>query len=179
MSDESSSSLEFDEEFRAQLERRILSYSQQEERLRVQVRELQDELEAVKRRRRSAEELYKAEFGEISSELRFVEQGVASQTEAVASRLPGPLTGLPWTAAIMRVLEREGGPLHVKKIWQRLAAGGFRTDAVDPVRSVVAIAVREPAIMKVSPNTYAMNGEYIVNNRLPGGNRSAGGEGRS
>ncbi len=179
MSDESTSKNGFDEEFRAQLERRILTYSHQEERLRIQVRELQDELDAVKRRRRSAEDLYKAEFGEVSSDLRVAEDRAEDQTELPSGRLPGPLTGLPWSVAIMDVLKQEGGPLHVKDIWQRLGAGGFRTDAVDPVRSVVAIAVRSPAIVKVKPNTYALNGNYIVNNRQPGGNNGTGGESRS
>jgi len=175
MPDESLANHEIDEEFRAQLERRILSYSHQEQRLAVQLRELAEELQAVKRRRQSAEDLYRAEFGDVTDDLRVAE----SPGEHRAGRLTGPLTGLAWSQAIFRVLEEAGGPLHVRDIWQRLAAGGFRSDAVDPVRSVVAIAVRNPGIMKVKPNTYALSAKYVAPAVSPGGNTGAGGESRS
>lgn len=174
MPDESSSDDEMDEEFRAQLERRILAYSHQEQRLAVQIKELAEELQAVKRRRRSAEDLYRAEFGDVTDDLGVAE----SPGEPRPGRLTGPLTGLAWSQAIFRVLEETGGPLHVRDIWQRLAAGGFRSDAVDPVRSVVAIAVRNPGIMKVRPNTYALSAKYIAN-ASPGGSNGTGGESRS
>src|SRR5260370_25343838 len=116
MSDESSANHEIDEEFRAQLERRILSYSHQEQRLVVEIRELAEEFQAVKRGRQSAEDLYRAEFGDVTDDLRVAE----SPGEYRAGRSTGPLTGLGWSPAILRVLEEAGGPLHVRDIWQRL-----------------------------------------------------------
>jgi hypothetical protein len=175
MPDESSANHEIDEEFRSQLERRILSYSHQEQRLAVQLRELADELHAVKRRRQSAEDLYRAEFGDVTDDLRVAE----APGEYRPGRPTGPLTGIAWSQAISRVLEEAGGPLHVREIWQRLAAGGFRSDAADPVRSVVAIAVRNAGIMKVRPNTYALSVRDAANAASPGGNNGAGGESRS
>lgn len=157
---------EFDVEFKAQLERRILSYSLQEDRLRKQLRELHDELEAVRRRRRSAEQLFTAEFGRVPEDVRLVD-GNEDEAEDRSSWTPGPLTGLSWSDAMMRVLEQEPDGLHAREIWRRLAANGFRSDAADPVRSVVAIAVREPAIVKVRPNTYALNGNYLINGVPP------------
>jgi len=156
----------FDAEFKAQLERRILSYGLQEERLRTQLKELHDELEAVRRRRRSAEELFTAEFGRVPEDVKLVD-GEADDPSDRTSWTPGPLTGLAWSDAMIRVLEREPEGLHAREIWRRLAANGFRTDAADPVRSVVAIAVREPTIVKVGPNTYALNGKYLINGVPP------------
>jgi hypothetical protein len=151
-----------DEEFKAQLERRILSYSLQEERVRAQLRELQDELEAVRRRRGSAEELFRAEFGSVPAHLDGQRTDRDDDHRDVPPlRATGPLTGVPWSDAIVQVLTEEGGPLHVREIWKRLAANGFRSGAKDPVRSVVAIAVRnQGTIVKVRPNTYALNGRH-------------------
>lgn len=157
---------EFDAEFKAQLERRILSYSVQEERLRGQLRELHDELDAVRRRRRSAEDLFTAEFGRVPEDVKVVADDDNESADR-SSWTPGPLTGLSWSEAMMRVLEQEPEGLHAREIWRRLATNGFRSDAADPVRSVVAIAVREPAIVKVRPNTYALNGKYLINGVPP------------
>lgn len=158
---ENQSSPDVDEEFKAQLGRRIVSYTEQEDRLQMQIRELQDELQAVQRRRKSAQDLFAAEFGPMLGEM--VATVAVDQGPMPEDQPSGPYSGLAWIDAIMRVLEEEGGPLHVREIWKRLAANGFRTEAVDPVRSVVAIAVREPSITKVRPNTYALNGSYIIN----------------
>ena len=157
---------EFDVEFKAQLERRILSYSVQEDRLRKQLRELHDELDAVRRRRRSAEQLFTAEFGRVPEDVKVIDVE-DDESEERSSWTPGPLTGLSWSDAMMRVLEQEPDGLHAREIWRRLATNGFRSDAVDPVRSVVAIAVRDPAIVKVRPNTYALNGKYLINGTPP------------
>ena len=56
------------------------------------------------------------------------------------------------------VLHRLGGVVS-KDIWERLQEGGFRTGSRDPVRSVVAIAVRDPASFpKAGPNRYGLEG---------------------
>ena len=154
-----------DIEFKQQLERRILAYEEQELRLRARVRLLQDELEALQRRRRSAEHLYQVEFG---ADVRAGANGSNGQ------RGPGALTGLPWAEAMSRVLRQEGGPLHVKEIWRRLNEGGFRSDAADPVRSVVAIALRHGGIVRVGPNTYTLDGQLPLGG-IPGSER--GGDG--
>lgn len=65
---------------------------------------------------------------------------------------------MSWIDAIERVLRQHGPALHVKSIWEYLEADGFRTEARDPLRSIVAIAVREPSVVKVGPNTYALSG---------------------
>lgn len=175
MGSDQSSVADLDEEFRVQLERRILSYSLQEERVRAQVRELQDELEAVRRRRRSAEELFRAEFGNVPADLDAPHAGEDDDDEPAPTRTTGPLTGAPWSEAIVRVLTEEAGALHVREIWKRLAANGFRSDARDPVRSVVAIAVRHPGIVKVRPNTYALNGLHPETVRPPSDSSDAEG----
>lgn len=138
-----------DARFRAQLEHRISSYALLSTRLEARIAELQEELETVVSRRQSAEALYRVEFGEVFDGNRPVERP-ASRTRS------GPLSGLSWVDAITRVLREEGPALHVKQIWEGLDAGGFRTDARDPLRSIVAIAVREPTIVKVAPNTYGL-----------------------
>src|SRR5437773_7008642 len=102
---------EFDAEFKAQLERRILSYSVQEDRLRKQLRELHDELDAVRRRRRSAEQLFTAEFGRVPEDVKLVD-GDEDESDERSSWTPGPLTGLSWSDAMMRVLEQEPEGLH-------------------------------------------------------------------
>jgi hypothetical protein len=108
------------------------------------------EKESVSTRREAAEDLYRAEFGDSPADHAAPEKPVIQV---------GPLTGLSWSEAIARVLRDAGQPLHVKEIWQRLQAGGFRTDSRDPVRSVVAIAVRDPASFpRAGPNRYGLEG---------------------
>jgi hypothetical protein len=70
-------------------------------------------------------------------------------------RPDGALSGLSWEDAICAVLA-DNGPLHVKEIWQRLAAGGFRTTAKDPLRSIVAVATRSPNLIRAWPNIYGI-----------------------
>ena len=68
-------------------------------------------------------------------------------------------TQRPWRDAVIDVLSKAGRPLHAREIWQRLDASGFATDAADPLRSVVAIAIRTPEqIHRTGPNTFALNG---------------------
>jgi hypothetical protein len=143
---------EDDARFREQLERRIARDLLLESRFEVRLAELQQELESISTRRRSAEAMYEAEFGEPFDAERPV------QLEPTPPPRSGPLSGLSWIDAIERVLRERGPALHVKSIWENLEAGGFRTDARDPLRSIVAIAVRDPAIVKVAPNTYALSG---------------------
>jgi hypothetical protein len=122
--------------------------------------EIEIEIGELKRRRESAESLYEVEFG-----APFVESTDNERHDPDASRPGiGPLTGLSWGDALVRVLD-ENGPLHIKEIWRLLEDGGFRTDAQDPLRSIVAIAVRLEPVVRVAPNTYAVaNGRTIVGN---------------
>jgi HB1, ASXL, restriction endonuclease HTH domain len=141
-----------DARFREQLERRIVRDLLLESRLEVRLAELKEELAAISARRKSAEAMYQAEFGESFDAERPV------QMEHALPARSGPLSGLSWIDAIERVLRESGPALHVKSIWENLEAGGFRTQARDPLRSIVAIVVREPSIVKVGPNIYALSG---------------------
>jgi hypothetical protein len=141
-----------DREFKQMLTTRIQSYRDEEARLQIRIDELKAQRESVAKRRASAEELYEVEFGEQLSE---------AGPEAALFERPelevGPLTGLSWVEAMTRVLEEAGEPLHVTEIWERLEEGGFRTDARDPVRSIVAIAVRGTrSFRKAGPNRYGL-----------------------
>jgi hypothetical protein len=143
-------SREQDESFKAMLARRIESDRHLESQIQARLDELMAEKESVVRRRSAAEDLYEAEFGERLTEVP------DPATEARPAVQVGPLTGLSWSAAMMRVLQDAGGPLHVREIWDQLQAGGFRTDSRDPIRSVVAIAVRDASFVKAGPNRYAL-----------------------
>lgn len=123
-----------------------------ESRLEVQIAEWQRELDVIAARRASAEAMYEAEFGKPFDPER------PAPVSSTSSTRSGPLSGLSWIDAIERVLREKGPALHVKAIWENLEAGGFRTDARDPLRSIVAIAVRDPGIVKVAPNTYQLSG---------------------
>ena len=125
------------------------------ESLQDQLRELHHELNSVDRRIDAAEELYRREFASEPPE-------TSVQTHRRrASRIRGSEIGQPpWREAILDVLRREGGPLHAKEIWRRLKESGFQTAAADPLRSVVAIAIRsEDQIRRVGPNTFQLNGD--------------------
>jgi len=157
--------------FQGLLEGRIESFRSLRRQVNDRVVELQDELEAIDRRLRSAEDLYEAEFGG-----KF-DSGAMERPEPpprVGGWEPsGPLTGSSWGDALVQTLAESDGPLHVKEIWARMRSAGFTTEAQDPVRSVVAIAVRHPRIVKAAPNTYALNVSSSLNegllDRLSGG----------
>lgn len=114
----------------------------------------------MSRRRGAAEDLFRAEFGEVpppESPPRPASQMDLTQSEEA---LPpdGPLSGKSWEEAITSVLARTG-PLHVKEIWQQLQDGGFRTAAQDPLRSIVAVSIRsQPRIVRVGANRYGLQG---------------------
>jgi hypothetical protein len=137
-------------DFRLLLSERIRSYRTHEARIQSHLDEVTGELGSVTARRKAAEELYRTEFGE---------EPLADETEAPTREVQvGHLTGLSWAEAITRVLVEAGEPLHVKEIWRQLQEGGFRTDSRDPVRSLVAIAVRNPkTFTKAAPNTYTVS----------------------
>lgn len=136
----------FDPEFQAQLERRIATYRSMRAGIQEKLVDLNHELTSVGGRLEAAERLYREEFkaeppGGTGTK-RF--RGSRSRLER------------PWRPAIAQVLSDAREPLHVKEIWRRLADSGFETNSVDPVRSIVSIAVRDPEIHKVAPNTYAL-----------------------
>lgn len=144
------------DDLRAPLLHRIQGYRASESQVRARAEELAAELEEMEARRQKAEALFEAEFGELPSG----PPDMADQGEAGDEPLSpeGPLTGQPWAAAIASVLE-ESGPLHVRDIWERLQDGGFRTESRDPLRTVVAVAIRSrPRIVRVGANRYALAG---------------------
>jgi HB1, ASXL, restriction endonuclease HTH domain len=140
-----------DQGFREQLEERIATYREQRERIRTRLIELNHDLLDFDRRLAVAEELYQREFG--------------LQPPGAEPRRPGRRSGPPpangqpsWREAIVGVLSTRGRPLHVKEIWQALLDSGFHTESQDPLRSIVAIAVRDPNIQRTAPNTYGLSG---------------------
>ena len=143
-----------EDEFRIPLERRIATLRGLRDRLQEQLSELHHELNSVDRRIETAEEMYRREFGEEPPDT------AAPAHRRRASRIRRSETDQPpWREAVLNVLKREGRPLHAKEIWQRLQESGFQTAAADPLRSVVAIAIRsEGQIRRVGPNTFALNG---------------------
>ncbi len=133
------------------LAKRIRSYRDHEALLQRRIDELVAEKESVSRRREAAEELYEGEFGPSTPDALLPPEAAVRTVEL------GPLTGLSWAEAMTRVLQEAERPLHVKEIWQRLQEGGFRTNSRDPVRSVVAIAVRDPGnFPRAGPNCYGL-----------------------
>jgi hypothetical protein len=143
-----------EDSFRSQLEERIATYHSQRERIRTKLIELNQNLNDVERRLEAADELYRREFGVTPP---------GSQPARRAPRKPSA-TGASkdgqqsWREAIVAVLVARGQPLHVKEIWQALLDSGFVTTSRDPLRSVVAIAVRDPRIKRTAPNTYGLRG---------------------
>lgn len=116
------------------------------------------------RRRAAAEDLYRAEYGDIPEENMAVvttppqssQRGQRVQRLQIPEAPDGPLTGLGWAEALQQVLGASSEPLHVKEIWRRLAEGGFKTEARDPLRSIVAMSLRSPQIIRAAPNTFAL-----------------------
>lgn len=156
--------------FRDALLRRIDNYRAAESAAWERLRALQAEVDRLRHRREAAETLYEAEYGErvratetlAEAELEEQREFAAPATQSRRSNakpIPGHdgrFTGMHWEEAIEYILREEGGPLHVNEIWRRLRDGGFQTASMDPVRSVVAIAVRSPRLSKAAPNTYAL-----------------------
>lgn len=151
-----------EDEFRIPLERRIATLRGHRVLLQEQLRDLHHELNSVDRRIEAAEELYRREFDKEPPD------STATVHPRRATRIRRAETGQPsWRDAVIGVLQRSDRPLHAREIWERLQQSGFQTDAADPLRSVVAIAIRtEDRIHRVAPNTFALNGE--ANERAPG-----------
>src|SRR5438128_2254571 len=126
-----------DDEFKGQLERRMATLLGHRNLLQDQLRDLHAELNSVDRRIEAAEELYRREF-----EQEPPESAVAVPSRR-ATRIRRAAAGQPsWREAVIDVLRQADRPLHAREIWQRLKDSGFQTDAADPLRSVVAIAIR-------------------------------------
>ncbi len=142
-----------DDEFRIPLERRLITLHGHREGLQDQLREAHHELNSVDRRIEAAEELYRREF---ESEPPISVSGPDGRRATRIRRAEGQL---PWRDAVVDVLSTAGKPLHAREIWQRLRDSGFQSEAADPVRSVVATAIRsEVQIHRTGPNTFALNG---------------------
>jgi hypothetical protein len=138
-----------DSGFREQLEERILTYQGQRERIRTKLVELNHDLLDIERRLEAAEELYTREFG--------LQPPGSKGRRSGRKRMPRAADQQSWREAIVSVLCARG-PLHVNDIWQGLLDSGFQTQSRDPIRSIVAIAVRDPQIYRTAPNTYAVSG---------------------
>ncbi len=117
------------------------------------ITELTTERDLIRNRRLSEETLYAAEFGEPPTD---PERPSRLRDQMRAATSPGPLTGSPWADAIAAVLRDARQPLHVREIWKRLVEGGFQTEARDPIRSIVSIAVRDTRFAKAGANRYAL-----------------------
>jgi hypothetical protein len=144
-----------EDEFRAPLERRISTLRGLRNTLHDQLRALHHELNSVDRRLERAEDMYRNEYGQEPPDVE------TRTRRRRASRIRGGAQGAQpaWREAVLEVLRAEGGPLHVKEIWERLQTSGFQTEAVDPLRSIVTIAIRhEDQFRRAGPNTYALNG---------------------
>lgn len=144
-----------EDEFRAPLERRISTLRGLRNALHEQLRALHHELNSVDRRLERAEDMYRSEYGEEPPDAE------TRTRRRRASRIRGAQGAQPqWQDAVLAVLRAEGRPLHVKEIWERLRASGFQTEAIDPLRSIVAIAIRhEDKFRRTGPNTYGLNGD--------------------
>jgi hypothetical protein len=142
-----------DDEFRIPLERRLATLRGHREMLQDQLRDLHHELNSIDRRLETAEEMYRREFG--------VDPPAATEptTARRETRIRRRDAGQPsWREAIIGTLRGAGQPLHAKEIWRRMSESGFQSDARDPLRSVVATAIRTDEIHRAGPNTFALDG---------------------
>ena len=141
-----------DDEFRIPLERRLATLRGHRDRLQDELREIHHELNSVDRRIEAAEELYRREYGVEPPDSASASDGRR------ATRIRRDEGQPSWRDAVLSVLATAGRPLHAREIWQRLSDSGFQSDAVDPVRSVVALAIRTDEIHRTGPNTFALIG---------------------
>lgn len=143
-----------EDEFRSSLERRIATLRGHRDLVQDQLRELHHELNSIDRRIEAAEELYRREFAVEPPKGRTVQQ------PRRATRIRRRESGQPsWRVGVIRALDEADGPLHAREIWERMRQSGFETEAADPLRSVVATAIRTPdRIKRVGPNIFALNG---------------------
>lgn len=153
-----------DADFRDALRRRIATYSEQEVQVAERLDELQQALDDLRKRRRNAEALYRAEYGDedltaysTSEHEGDHQQAAEAPARYVAANL-GPLFGESWAGAMTSVLAESTEPLHVAEIWRRMRDGGFTSSARDPLRSIVAVAIRTPGVVRAAPNTYTLAG---------------------
>lgn len=144
------------DQFQMALHTRLEGIREAEERARERAEAASAELERLRARRIATERLYETEYGALPGASLTQSKHDSSVRADPDVRAAGPLTGLSWEDAMKRVLRDAGQGLHVKEIWSRLSAGGFTSGARDPLRSVVTIAIRSPAIAKEGPNIYAV-----------------------
>lgn len=149
-----------DEEFRSALLRRIRGYRRRNQELQARRSAIDAEIESVRDRLRKAEALFSLEFGEtVPEDLGAALLNSDAKLFVLETDRPrlGELTGMSWEDALVHVLRRHPDGLHVKSLWAELDAGGFQTEARDPTRSIVAIALRRPDVfVRVGPNTYSL-----------------------
>ncbi len=139
------------DEFREQLLRRIAGYQGLQRQLQDRLSELEEELASVERRLAAAAQLYEVEFGSAVSTPQ-------SEESSLDTDAPGDMSQLSWADAMEKVLLAAERPMHVREVWARLQAGGFKTDSRDPLRSIVSIAIRKPQFVRVGRNIYGVQG---------------------
>jgi HB1, ASXL, restriction endonuclease HTH domain len=143
-----------DDDFRISLERRLATLRGNRSLHEEQLRDLHHELNSVERRIEAAEELYRREF-----DAEPPDSTVRVHTRR-STRIRRAEAGQPsWRDAVIGVLREADRPLHAREILQRLQESGFQTDAADPLRSVVSVAIRmQDEVHRTGPNTFALNG---------------------
>ena len=147
------SSQRMDEDFRISLERRLGMLRGERSVVEDELRDRHHQLNSVERRIEAAEELYRREFDAEPP------TSTAPVHARRATRIRRARTGQPpWRDAVVGVLRDAERPLHAREILQRLQESGFQTDAADPLRSVVSVAIRTDEIYRTGPNTFALNG---------------------
>jgi hypothetical protein len=147
------------DESRRQRLKRIKGYRDSEHWVRLRHQELDEELTAIQARLEREEKLYQFEVGEPAPTTIELESLKSTEADPPEDDDDGAFSGMSWLEGITAVLE-EDGSLHVREIWRRLQEGGFRTNSRDPVRSIVATAVRSKAtIVKVGANRYGLRGQ--------------------
>jgi hypothetical protein len=145
-----------EDSFQAALQNRILMYAQAEQQAEARLSEVQSEVERLRQRREASETLFEAEFGSKPPPGAADASTPGLFTDSELGQMQGPLSGMRWEQAIEAVLRDADAPMHVRDIWDRLAAGGFRTTARDPLRSIVTISLRSPNIHHVGPRTFGL-----------------------
>lgn len=146
-------------EFRDGLIERIRHYTVLSEELRARIADLADELGSVERRLAAAQDLFHAEFANVT--------GPVPEPWS-PSPSSGVLSGAPWAQAIIQTLRAAGVPLHANDLWARMHANGFTTNSRDPLRSLASIAVRHPELISLGGNTFGLK-EALVQSSPNGG----------
>ena len=142
-----------DDDFRAQLEARIIRYASQRDDLQAKLVELNHALNSLDKRLETAIEMYRLEFGTEPEAAKDVRPAAVGLT---TGRRRHRGDGSSWNQIVSQVLVDAGSPLHLNEIWRRIADTGFETGSKDPLRSLASVLVRHPDVYRAGRNTYAL-----------------------